>query len=175
MNRRELLQVAGASAGALLAGCLDSGDGTGGTPGNSPTDSPTDSPTPTSSPTASPSPTEPDDPASVSGTSFDVVSVDCGEGKNQATVSFGEHVSVTGVVRGSNTCYTAELESMDYDTQADRLTVRVRSYVPESEGTAACGQCIVDIDYDAEVRFDGDNPQTVVVKHNGKEVAWEQQ
>lgn len=171
MNRRVLLQVAGASAGALLAGCLE--DGTGG--GNGPDDTPTDSPTPTSSPTVSPSPTEPDDPASVSGTSFDIVSVDCGEGRNQASVSFGEHVSITGIARGANTCYTAELKSADYDARADRLAVQIRSFTPDSEESGGCAQCIVDIDYDAEVRFDGDLPETVVVKHDGKEVAWEQQ
>lgn len=174
MNRRELLQAAGASAGALLAGCLDDGTGGGNGLGNTPTNSPTDSPTPTSSPTASPSATEPDNPSSVSGTSFDIVSVDCGEGENQATVSFSEHVSIKGVVRGSNTCYTAELKSTDYDARADRLAVQVRSYVPDSDQSGGCAQCIVDIEYNAEVRFDGDLPETVVVKHNGKEVAWEQ-
>lgn len=167
VNRRELLRVAGASAGVLLAGCLDSGNGTtgGDTPG-------TDSPTPTSSPTASPSPTE--SSASVSGTSFEVVENACGSGTDAATVSFGDHVLVTGTIRGQNTCYTAKLEAADYDAEADRLTVRIRSYVPESKGTSACGQCIVTIDYEAEVRFDGDLPETVAVEHNDKEVAWEQ-
>lgn len=149
------------SAGALLAGCL--GDATG--------DAPTASPT--TSPTASPSAT--DAGSSVAGTSFEVVESDCGEGTDAATVSFGDHVAATGTIRGSNTCYTAELEAADYDGEADRLTVRVRSYVPESEGTPACGQCIVDVDYEAEVRFDGSLPGTVAVEHNGQEVAWEQQ
>lgn len=148
MNRRELLAAAGLGAGAFLAGCLGNGDGGG--------------PAETDSPTSS---------RSVAETTFDVVENTCGEGRDEASVSFGDHVSVSGTIRGSNTCYTATLDGATYDAAADRLTVRVRSSVPEGRETAACGQCLVDIDYDAAVRFEGGLPGTVVVEHDGEQVA----
>lgn len=134
-----------------LAGCIGSG-GTG-APTDSPTDSPADSPTPT---------------PGVAGTEFGVTDKGCGSGESAARVERdGDRVVVDGVVRGSNTCYTADLAGTTYEDGT--LTVRVRSYEPTDAGV--CGQCIVDIEYRATVTVGGPFPEKVVVVHDGERVA----
>lgn len=173
MKRRTLLRAAAVAGTGVLAGCANTGPDAGGpSDGDGSTDSPTDSPT--RSPTESPTPTEGSGSGSreVTARSFEVLEQSCGEGENSATVERGDdRVVVEGTIRGSNTCYTAELERAEYDSGADRLTVAVRSYehTPEDE-TPACGQCIVDINYRATVEFNNGTPDEVTVQHNGEHV-----
>lgn len=185
MKRRALLTTAAAAA-AGLAGCTDAdglGDG-GGTPTASPTRStPTDSPpngtdaldgsdggdggdtgdTPTDSPTPTPAET------TVTESSLEVLETGCGSGDHAATAEYdNDHVDVEGTIRGSDTCYTAELESARYDEASDELVIAVRAYRPDD--AEACGQCIVDVDYRATVNYDGPAPGAAVVRHDGREV-----
>ncbi|MFB6171815.1 MAG: hypothetical protein ABEJ23_04725 [Haloarculaceae archaeon] len=145
MDRRHLLRLAGAGCG-LLAGCLDERSD------------------------APPSPTAPasDDTPSVTGTTFDAIETTCGSGDDAASVSVGPHVAVAGTIGGDDACHTAALAGAPYDPGRDRLTVRVRSYAPDA--SRACAQCLVDIDYEATVRFAGGLPGTVVVEHGGRRV-----
>jgi hypothetical protein len=55
--------------------------------------------------------------------------------------------------------------------EGERLTVAVRSFVPESRRSRGCAECLVDIDYDARIELDGRLPEVVVVTHNRAEVA----
>lgn len=134
-----------------------------------PTDTATDTPPSGSPPTSEPTPTPTPGSPRVTGTSFEVVENTCGEKKNRATVEWTDRsVKVTGVISGSNACYTAELERARYDAEADELRVDVRSYNPETQ--TACAQCIVEIDYRSTVEFEGGTPGSVVVRHNGDRV-----
>jgi len=146
MKRRTLLRAV-ASAGAVgLAGCTGTGPGSG----------------PAASPTS--------DPPELTGQSFEVREKGCGNGTDRATIAHdAPTVTVTGGIRGSNACYTAELRRARYDADADELRVEVRSFDPEEEDI--CAQCIVDIDYRATFEFEAGPPGTVTVRHNGEQVA----
>lgn len=158
VKRRTLLQFAGAGSVGLLAGCT--ANGTGDDTGTE-TDSPTDSP----SPSPSPSP----DPGTIESTSFTVTKNECGTGQNSAEGRVeGSTVTVTGVIDGSDTCHTARLENAAVDDGT--LTVAVVAYVPTDKEDAMCGECIVDIAYEATVGFDGGPPDRAVVTHDGERV-----
>lgn len=174
MKRRTLLRAVAAASAAGIAGCTGTGPGGGG-PADSPTDSPTGTPadsptgTPADSPTDTPTPTPTPGPPELTGQSFEVLDKGCGTGTDRATVKRNDQtVTVTGVISGSNGCYTAELERARYDAGADELRVNVRSFDPGDE--AACMQCIVDIDYRATFEFEGGRPGSVTVRHNGERV-----
>lgn len=176
MKRRTLIRAVGAAGIAGIAGCTRSGpvgggggDGGTDTPTDTPTGNQTDTPTGTdtadSTPTQSPSSGRPE----MTGRSFEVTGNECGQGVNRATVEWTDRtVRVTGVISGSNACYTAELRQTRYDADADELLVAVRSYEPEN--TSYCADCTVDIDYRSEFEFDGGTPRTVSVRHNGERV-----
>lgn len=137
-----------------------------GTDGSSPTDGSTG--TGEDGATSSPSPA--DDEPRLAGRSFEVVSNECGQGRNEADATADARtVTVTGTIDGSNTCYTARLDGASLD--GETLRVDVESYVPESDGTRACGQCIVDIEYEATFEFEDGRPDEVVVHHDGEHVA----
>lgn len=180
MERRALLRAAGAASAGLFAGCT----GVETDPGGSPSDDRTESPTTSTSPSASPSPTvtEP----TLESKNLEVRSVECGTGENRADASVsptGEQtpgedgsppthvVTVTGTIDGSNTCHTARLAAVDAKPDADTLRVEVESHVPDSEETPVCGECIVDIDYEATVELAGGYYGVVVVVHGGEQVA----
>jgi hypothetical protein len=157
VNRRTLLRTLGAGGGALLAGCLDRppGDGAG---------------TPTSTSTATPEPTH------ITDRSFEVTNVACGTTGEAATVTFEPNaVTVEGSITAPDPCHSAELDSATYDADADRLTVAVRSHLPEENRSQACVECIADVDYRARVSHRGGDPGTVVVTHDGERVATRQQ
>lgn len=167
MQRRALLSTLGAVTIGSLAGCLGSDGGT--------------DPTDTDTPTASPSPT----PCPLSGNSksFTVTGSQCGTGEDSANASVsptggstpdsdGEPqtytVTVTGTIFGSDSCHTARLVGVELGEQ---LRVSVKSYVPESKKGQACADCIVDIEYETTVDIQCDYPDTVVVVHNGEQIA----
>lgn len=94
----------------------------------------------------------------------------CGTGEDEASIAFeSAAVTVTGTISGANTCYTAALHEATVDDGT--LTVAVRAYVPETKQGQMCGQCLVDIDYDARVSVDGSPPERVVVTHDRETVA----
>lgn len=175
MKRRALLHAAGVAGIGLLAGCT----GEESEPGDAPTDSRTETPNPSSSP--SPTPSEP----TLESKTFEVVSNACGSGDNDADATVsptgdrtptdgGERaytVTVTGTIDGSDTCHTARLAAVKLDPASDALRVEVESYVPDSEETPVCGQCIVDIDYEATFEFAGGHYGVVVVVHGGEVIA----
>lgn len=91
----------------------------------------------------------------------------CGEGADSASVSFGaSDVTVEGTIGGSDTCKVAELRETAYDAASGKLRVVVGTTDATAEGeTPVCGECIVDIEYEAVVRFEGDTPTSVTVVH----------
>jgi hypothetical protein len=181
MKRRTVIASAAALAGGL-SGCtgLDGGAGDGGDGSPPPSTPPSPSPSPTRSPTESPTRTQPSTPTrtatptparAITGTSFEIVENACGTGRDEATVERGSgRVTVRGTVSGRNGCFTAELASTAYDTDAGELTVAVRSFSEAGAGEG-CTQCLVDIDYRAEVTYDAPDPETVTVLHNGEPVS----
>lgn len=148
MHRRGLLASVCATIATGLAGCL------GGRPAGSPTSTPADT---EESPTT---------PATLSAT-FAVTGSACGTGEDTASVSFGsETVDIEGTIRGSDTCDDASLG--DISRENETLTVSVVTVRPE--GTPACGQCITDIDYVAEIDPAGPLPRTVTIRHDGETI-----
>lgn len=153
MERRTLL-TACACVIAGLAGCT--GQGSRGPGGDG---TPTGSPSPT--PTSSPEPV-------VTDTAFTVRNTACGTGESAATVDRDDGtVTVDGTATGNNGCYTADLQSARVED--DELEVAVRTH-EEGASDTACTQCIVDIDYVAEVEYEG-SLERVVVTHDGDVVA----
>lgn len=150
MNRRSFL--VGFAVVAASAGCLggDSGE---------PSPTPAESPTPTETPT----PVPPPEPTVES--DFTVTDRSCGTGENAASISFEDgSVTVDGTIRGSNTCDTAVLDSIEWPD--DTLTIRVKATQMKTTETVACGQCITDIRYTAELSIDGPLPDRVKVVHD---------
>ncbi|WP_132058046.1 hypothetical protein [Halorussus amylolyticus] len=142
MNRRELLTRTGALLGAAsLGGCLGQYPNPG--TGDQTTD---DSPT-------------------LADESFEVTDSECGQGSNEATVSFeDESVVVTGTITGSDACQTGTLADTSYDPDEGILDVTVAT--EEREDTEVCAECITDIDYEATFEFAGGLPDEVSVTHD---------
>jgi hypothetical protein len=125
-------------------------------------------------PEPSPSPTPTPGEPTVGETSFTVTGAESGTMTSEATVRFDAEagrVVVGGTIPGSDSCKTAQLGSVEYDAGADRLSVGVETTRREGTEDAVCTQAIVEIDYEAEVAFSGGLPGTVVVTHDGREVA----
>lgn len=165
MNRRSLLRRTGALGAVLLAGCTG-GDGIGadGGDGGTTTASPTDTPTETT--TAAPEPvTVVDETIRTSASSCR--STDASE---TATVGFdrdSNEVTVTGVLRTSNPCYRAVLDSTRYEADTGTLNLAVRAAPTDGE----CIMCVGTVDYEAIVTLSGGLPDTVEITHDGQVVA----
>jgi len=152
MKRRTLLRGASTGLVAGLAGCLGS-TGTG-DPDDDPSDTPTDTPSPPTSPSPTPGSNDVD-------ASFRLTGAGSGVQNDDAEVSFGDPLTVTGTVWGANGCYTADMAAA---TLTDgRLTVVVRAFKPETDTPRACTDAIVQLDY--EVTAEAVDPETVVVVH----------
>lgn len=147
MNRRALLSATAATT-TTLTGCLT--DYVGDQPEESEQTPPDESPR----------------PPEIADYTFEVTHVDCDHPESDYDVTRSDgQVSVTGSLRGSTTCGTASLEGIEYDADADELRLVVRSHVEETEG--GCGDCIVDIEYEATVSFEYGEPGTVTVEYTG--------
>ncbi|MFB6180231.1 MAG: hypothetical protein ABEI77_10975 [Halorientalis sp.] len=193
MRRRRFLTVtASATALSAFAGCTQSGERGTETP-NDTTDDPGDSPggqPGTDSPTADEDTgtTTGDGQSSSSGSSsgeawgsggtmngvdfsFTSRSPKCGTGEDDVDISFdteaGE-VSLDGVISGDDLCKRAQLASVDYDEQADELSVSVETVDQDEckDGEMASGQCLVDIPYEATFSFDDGVPSQASVSHD---------
>ena len=142
MNRRSLLAGTAGCLAGLLAGCSGTEpNGNGTTPS-----------------TETPTPGE---------TTFRVVDAYCRSSPGGASVSFGDgSVTIHGRVEAPNGCYTAVLDSVQWEDET--LVVRVESAQRDVD---ACVQCLYAIEYEASVRFEGDGPARVDVIHDGDRVA----
>lgn len=189
MKRRGLLAIAGAAT-AGLTGCLD-----GGSDDRTPTgtEEPDDPETPTDdADTADPpngdgeetesptggdgktdAPTEtgkgtPGEPRLVD-REMKIQSVECGgSGEDRWEVDVDDGVvTVDGAIGGNNACYSARVDTAEYDGDADVLHVVVESYDDSTDGEA-CADCIADVFYRATFTFEGGEPGDVDVHHDGR-------
>ncbi|NHN61051.1 MULTISPECIES: hypothetical protein [Halorussus] len=155
MERRELLARFGAVlAGASLGGCLGGNRPGGGT--GQPEDGTTDGGTTTG-----------DGESTLTDTGLEVTDAGCGTPGNDASVEFAagsDSVVVTGTLRASDPCHTAELADASYDPETGTLEVTVAAV--QSDGANACAECIARIAYEATFAFDGGLPATVTVVHD---------
>jgi hypothetical protein len=187
MKRRTLVVSIFAASGSSVGGCLDNGDSMhdpGESRGN---DVPTDEETDVSSGTG----TDPEGGQEATGSdvrerprtsqgslakdfksTFEVLSVDTGDVDESASVTFDENtIVVTGEILGSNTCYTARLDSTTIEDKA--LHVGIVSYEDADEGEG-CRDAIVGIEYEASIEISGDSPSSIRVEHNGEPITTEQ-
>lgn len=160
MDRRALLQRAGALGVVALAGC-----GSRRTNATEPDDE-----TPTTdggeTPTATPGSTE----RAVTAASVETVGSDCRSGEEQtATISFpgGEAVAFAGRLQASNPCHRVTIDAADYDAGADRLTVHLGT----DAGTQSCIQCTGVLRFDGTVTFQGGLPTAVRIVRDGTALA----
>ena len=171
MKRRVLLKRLAALGGAgAVAGCLGESDNPGGggnenggdgedggdaTPTETPAATPTE--TPTATPTAEPTPT-------VASKDIETEETDCMTGDQKASVAFEtDAVVVDGAIQSPDPCHEATLEVVEYDPDADRLTVGVGL---KDEG-GGCMSCLGIVKYRAEIGFGGVLPGHVTVEHVG--------
>lgn len=157
MKRRDALAALGGLVGtAGLAGCL-------GSPGGSnPSDTPAETPVPQPS-DSGPHPVTPAD------RTFAVLSRECGQGRNEATVAVdGDTVTVEGTIGGRDTCDTAVLRGLELHDGT--LTATVAAEPIQTTETPVCGQCLTDVRYRLTVDL-GNAPldRVVVVHHSGGE------
>lgn len=164
MERREMLTRFGAALGTVaVAGCLGggSGPGSGGDPtqdGESTTGRRDE---------ADGESTTVDGAPALTDSSLKVTAAGCGTPTNDAGVEFAAgsgSVVVTGAIRASDPCHTAELADASYDPEARTLDATVATVRPED--ATACAECIAEIAYEAAFAFDGGLPATVTVVHD---------
>lgn len=164
MERRTFMKTAGISAAGLgttlaLAGCMHDGDGEGNGGGDGDGENGGGNTT-----------------VEIESTNFEVVRRESGTQVSEAEIRKdreGDYyvVEIDGTIWGSDSCETARLANAEYDADADELVVDVETYTPESEQDSACAQAIQEIEYRAAVSFVGAFPQTVLVNHDGEQVA----
>ena len=158
MDRRTLLGRVATASALALAGCTAQNRPTGGGDGG-------DGDTPTTEPTTTES-------VDIDDASFRVTGIE-GSGTPGADVSFDvadDAIRVQGVIQGSDGCKTAVLEAVDYDREADAVTLAVITADRPDAGDA-CTQQLVFVSYEAVVTFTGGLPGHAVVTHDGTEVA----
>ncbi|MFP4633025.1 MAG: hypothetical protein ACOCT0_00700 [Halobacteriota archaeon] len=105
----------------------------------------------------------------LSSTEFEVTSRVPGNAVDSASVEFdagGRTVSVEGVVSGSTSCKTAELEDVEYDDVEDVLSVRLVT-VDMEDADEVCNPTFTEIGYTASAAFAGGLPYDVEVYHDG--------
>lgn len=114
-------------------------------------------------------------------TDFEVVGSGGGTQGDEVSVTFGENlpgfsqedlqtVSVEGALTGRNSCYTAELESAEYDPVEDVFYVDVRSF-EDRDDDEVCAQVITEVEYRLIAAFEGGLPGRTRVRHDGEAVA----
>lgn len=179
MNRRTYLKVAASTAAVgTLAGCTGNGDGNSDPSGdaNSPdettsepdddsTDSePTDEETTTASP---PSPGEKSGSMNGIDYVFEITDAGCGTAGDSADIEFNEddnEVVVTGTIDARDLCRTAGVGSVTYDESEDRSSIVIETR--SREDADMCGQCLVEIDYEARFTYET-MPSGANVVHDG--------
>ncbi|WP_346775213.1 hypothetical protein [Halomicrobium mukohataei] len=92
---------------------------------------------------------------------------DCGQTTSDATVSFGEHVAVSGTIWAPDPGWTAVLSAASYDADDDELTVAVGVEPRDDSGPVV--QCIAEIEYRVTATFSDGLPGSVTVTHETDE------
>jgi hypothetical protein len=171
MKRRSFVRLVPASVSvAFIAGCLGDGGEPGGEGGGK-------------NDTAGRGDEEQAEQNTVSlaETNFEVVRTGGGTRADSVSVSFEESlpgvsdedvvaVTVEGALTGRNSCYTAELESAEYDREEDIFFVDVRSF-EDREENEVCNLFITELEYRLTASFEGGLPGRTAVKHDGEVVA----
>jgi hypothetical protein len=169
MERRSFVRLVPASvSAAFLPGCLGGGepkDEGGGDENASGRDE-----EPTEQNTVSLAETDFEVVRTGGGTRIDSVSVDFEENLPGFSGEDVAAVIVEGALAGRNSCYTAELESAEYDGEEDSFRVGVRS-VEDREEDEVCAQVITEIKYRLTASFEGGLPERATVRHDGETVA----
>lgn len=146
-----------------VGGCLSSGSGPGSDGDPTPDGEPTTgrgSETDTGSTTG-------EGASALTDSSLTVTDAGCGTPGNDADVEFAagsDSVVVTGTLRASDPCHTAELADASYDPETRALEATVAAV--RSDGAGGCAECIAEIAYEATFAFDGGLPATVTVVHD---------
>lgn len=143
MDRRSLLVVTGSAGATLLTGCLVHA------PGSEPT-----AETVTETP-------------GVTTATIEILNQTSSVSDESATISFGSPVSVDGTITGNDGCYTASLETVEYEPPT--LTIRVVAEPEPTTETVACTESIVSINYLVTVAVSGPAPDEIVVEHDSME------
>jgi hypothetical protein len=164
MERRQFLRRTTAVGALGLAGCIsdenDDPSGTGGADGGD-GDTPTETAPPTEMPTATP------ETVSVADRSIETVDSGCHSGGESGhSVQESEDsqtVTISGTIVTPTPCYEATFETLEYDADADTLTVVVGS---DPDDSGACIECVGAVDYEATVSFEGGLPGSVDVSHD---------
>lgn len=99
--------------------------------------------------------------------SFEVVSTECGTGKDKSSASFETNsLRVSGTITGADACHTAKLKRVL--CEGETFTVSVQTYKPKNNDP--CSMCVTDIEYEAAFTFENGLPQQIVVRHDGSDV-----
>lgn len=152
MDRRTLLRRGVAVSALAIAGCTAENGPSGGGDG-------AEGETPTTESVA------------IGDVSFAVTGID-GSGTPGVDVSFDaedDGVRFEGIIQGADGCKTAVLDAVDYDREADTVTLSVITEDRPDAGDA-CTQQIVFVSYEATVAFSGGLPSRAVVTHDGTEM-----
>jgi hypothetical protein len=109
----------------------------------------------------------------IESTEFRVVGTRNAESQNpdNAEIEFDDEngrVIVEGKIRGSDGCKTAVLESAEYDADKDEVSLEVGTRVRDDANRRMCTEALVEIDYIAEVYFDGEIPNNASVSHDDR-------
>lgn len=196
MRRRSVLAALGTATVGVAAGCTalpgddpattgsrtDSRSDTSTVTATTSGDPPSGEPTSTGTDGSTPTPT--DCEMTLFRTDFEVLSTECGTGRNAADATVDSRgtatpsdggtryvVRVDGTIDGSDTCHSARLVAAETVRDGDALRVAVESHVPESNEGRACGDCIVDVDYRVTAEYRCEYPDIVEVVHDGEQIA----
>jgi hypothetical protein len=106
-------------------------------------------------------------------TQFEILESGGGTRGDEVSVEFDDDelaVTVEGTLTGRNSCYTAELESAEYDGVEDVFDANVRSFENRADDEM-CAQVITEIEYRLVASFDGGLPGRARVRHDDEAIA----
>ncbi|MFB6283839.1 MAG: hypothetical protein ABEK59_07900 [Halobacteria archaeon] len=78
-------------------------------------------------------------------------------------------IEIDGTVAGNNSCMTPVLKKVSYNKAKDQLNVSIETINPTPH--KACAMVVMNLDYEAQVSFEGKLPKKVSVSHDGKKVS----
>jgi hypothetical protein len=106
-------------------------------------------------------------------TDFSLTSLGCGEGVDEASVTFEDGtVHVEGTISTPTDCHVAHLNESRYDPETDTLSLRIHS---RSHTAQECRDCRFGFGFEAACTFTDGVPATTVVYHNDAAIARAQQ
>ncbi|NHN42544.1 hypothetical protein G9C85_13030 [Halorubellus sp. JP-L1] len=100
----------------------------------------------------------------VASTSVDATNRGCAsDDEDTATIAYdGERVRVDGTFVASNPCHELAIADAGYDEKSRTATLVLDATAPDGE---ACQDCVGAIEYAANIKYDRDLPEEVVVVH----------